>query len=62
MIIDDFSHFCWTFPLKRKFDVHETIVHFHAYVLTQFGVSLKALQADNGTEFLNSSMTSFLAQ
>lgn len=61
MILDDFSHYSWVFPLKSKSDVHLTIVHFHTYVLTQFGTPIKAFQADNGTEFINSATTSFLA-
>jgi hypothetical protein len=34
VMIDDYSHFCWTFPLKRKSDVHEHMVNFVAYTRT----------------------------
>uniref|UniRef100_J3MVH8 Integrase catalytic domain-containing protein n=1 Tax=Oryza brachyantha TaxID=4533 RepID=J3MVH8_ORYBR len=61
VILDDFSHFCWTFPLRHKSEVHGHITNFVAYAHTQFGRRLKALQADNGTEFVNHNATTFLA-
>ena len=61
VVLDDFSHFCWTFPLRHKSDVHQHIVEFVAYVTTQFDSSIKCFQADNGTEFVNQATTSFLA-
>jgi histone deacetylase 1/2 len=61
VILDDYSHFCWTFPLRRKSDVHQTIVTFVAYVRTQFGLPVKCFQADNGTEFVNTATSTFLA-
>jgi len=35
VILDDFSHFVWTFPLRHKSDVLPTIISFHAFVYTQ---------------------------
>ena len=61
VIIDDFSYFCWTFPLKKKSDVHQHIVDLAAYANTQFGLPLKFIQADNGREFVNHANTSFFA-
>jgi histone deacetylase 1/2 len=61
VILDDYTHFCWTFPLRRKSDVHQTIVDFVAYVRTQFGLPVKCFQADNSTEFVNNATTTFLA-
>ena len=37
VILDDYSHFVWTFPLRRKSDVPATLTAFFAYVSTQFG-------------------------
>ena len=37
VILDDFSHYVWTFPLRRKSDVISTLAAFYSYVLMQFG-------------------------
>jgi hypothetical protein len=47
VLIDDFTHYIWTFPLCAKSDVFHCLVAFHAYVRTQFKLSLLALQTDN---------------
>jgi hypothetical protein len=49
VLLDDFTHFYWTFPLKQKSDVFHSITTFHSYVRTQFGLPIKVLQADNDT-------------
>jgi hypothetical protein len=59
MIIDDFSHYSWTFPLRAKSDTFLTLLHFFAWVSTQFGLTVKAVQCDNGCEFDNSTSRSF---
>jgi hypothetical protein len=55
VIFDDFTHYLWTFPLKLKSDTFTTLSNFFAYVSTQFGRIVKAIQCDNGREFDNSS-------
>jgi hypothetical protein len=55
VILDDFTHYLWTFPLKLKFDTFTILSNFFAYVATQFGITVKAIQCDNGREFDNSS-------
>jgi hypothetical protein len=37
-----------------------SLANFHAYVCTQFGVPIKVMQADNGTEFVNHNLSHFL--
>jgi hypothetical protein len=59
IIIDDFSHYAWTFPLRLKSDTFATITNFFSYVRTQFGSLVKAVQCDNGHEFDNSSARTF---
>jgi len=62
VILDDCSHFLWTFPLCAKSDTFPTISNFFAHVSTQFGCTIKSVQCDNGREFDNSaSRTFFLA-
>jgi histone deacetylase 1/2 len=62
IIVDDFSHFMWTFPLRRKSDTADTILAFISYIRTQFSRPLVAMQADNGTEFINSTITSYFTK
>jgi transposase InsO family protein len=46
--------------LKCKSDVRHHIVSFLAYTKNQFQLSVKAIQADNGHEFVNHTLTSVL--
>jgi hypothetical protein len=59
IILDDFTHYLWTFPFKLKSDTFTTLPNFFAYVATQFGSTIKAIQCDNGREFDNSSTRTF---
>jgi hypothetical protein len=60
VILDDFTHYLWTFPLKLNSDTFTNLSHIFAYVPTQFGRTVKAIQCDNGCEFDNSSTRFFL--
>jgi hypothetical protein len=60
VILDDFIHYLWTFPLKLKSDTFTTLSNFFAYVSNQFGRKIKAIQCDNGREFDNSYTQIFL--
>jgi hypothetical protein len=59
LILDDYSHYLWTFPLRLKSDTFPTLSHFFAWVSTQFGRTVRAVQCDNGREFDNSTSRSF---
>jgi hypothetical protein len=61
VILDDFSHFVWTFPLRKKSDVASTLTAFYSYVSTQFGRPILALQTDNGKEFDNTTIRTLLS-
>ena len=54
VVVDDFSHYSWTFPLRAKSETFPTLLHFFAWVSTQFGLTIKNVQCDNGREFDNS--------
>jgi hypothetical protein len=54
VILDDFTHYLWTFSLKQKSDTFTTLSNFFAYIATQFSCTVKAIQCDNGCEFDNS--------
>jgi transposase InsO family protein len=60
VLIDDYSHYAWTFPLRNKSDATATIQQFYAYVLNQFHMSIQCIQCDNGGEFVNNTLRSFL--
>jgi hypothetical protein len=55
VILDDFTHYLWSFLLKLKSETLTTLSNFFAYVSTQLGRTVKAIQCDNGYEFDNSS-------
>ena len=59
VVLDDFSHYVWTFPLRAKSETFPTLRHFFAWVSTQFGLTIKAVQCDNGREFDNSTSRDF---
>lgn len=53
VILDDYTHYVWTFPVHRKSEVHHLLTTFYAYVQTQFSRPILAFQMDNGREFDN---------
>jgi transposase InsO family protein len=59
VVVDDFSHYSWTFPLRAKSETFPTFLHLFAWVSTQFGSTIKAVQCDNGREFDNHTSRSF---
>jgi hypothetical protein len=59
VILDDHSHFVWTFPLHIKSDTFFTLSNFSAYVSTQFGRNINVVQCYNGREFDNASSHAF---
>jgi histone deacetylase 1/2 len=61
VILDDYSHFVWTFPLRHKSDVSTTLASLFTYVSTQFGRPIHALQTDNDKEFDNITIRTLVA-
>lgn len=51
VILDDYTHYVWTFPLKNKSDVLLILRDFYAYARTQFQLPVFSVQTDNGREF-----------
>jgi hypothetical protein len=43
VILDDYTQYLWTFPLKLKSDTFITLSYFFAYVSTQFDRTVKAI-------------------
>ncbi|KAL8138353.1 hypothetical protein V2J09_004354 [Rumex salicifolius] len=59
VLLDNFSHFTWVYPLKTKSETFSKFKEFYNLILTQFKVKIQHLQCDNGKEFDNSSFHSF---
>jgi hypothetical protein len=53
ILIDDYSCYTWTFPLRFTSDVPSTFCEFYQYVLMQFRLPIQSVQCDNGKEFDN---------
>ena len=58
-VVDDFTRATWVFLLKSKDEVYSHFVNFSNILKNQFGVSIKVVRSDNGTEFLNKKMEMF---
>ncbi|KAJ0779315.1 putative RNA-directed DNA polymerase [Helianthus annuus] len=59
VLIDNFSHFVWVYPLKFKSEAFPTFTKFHRLILTQFNRHIKTFQCDLGGEFDNHAFKSF---
>jgi transposase InsO family protein len=59
-MIDYYSHYAWTYPLRQKSDATSTIMQFYAQILNQFHLSIQCLQCDNGGEFINTTLRNCL--
>jgi transposase InsO family protein len=60
IVVDEYSRYIWTFPLHRKSDVLSTLRSFYYHILNQFYLSIQSIQCDNGKEFDNHDLHSFL--
>ncbi|CAM8963151.1 unnamed protein product [Rhodiola kirilowii] len=59
-IVDDKSRCTWTYLLKTKSEVPDILIQFYELIMTQFGHKIKVLRSDNGTEFFNHKLESYL--
>ncbi|KAJ0481931.1 putative RNA-directed DNA polymerase [Helianthus annuus] len=62
VLIDNFSHFVWVYPLKFKSETFTTFVKFHRLISTQFNRPIKTFQCDLGGEFDNNAFKQFAQQ
>jgi hypothetical protein len=60
VILNDYSHIVWTFPLHAKSDALLKIQNFSRLVQKHYNLSILNLQIDNGCEFDNHAARSFL--
>jgi transposase InsO family protein len=62
VIVDDYSHFIWVFFLQEKSQTQETLKGFLRRAQNEFGLRIKKIRSDNGTEFKNSQIEGFLEE
>ena len=60
--VDDMSRAAWVFLLPDKISVSRIISDFLNYVINQFKTSVKVVRSDNGTEFVNQTVSKLFAQ
>jgi hypothetical protein len=62
VIVDDCSRFTWVFFLQEKSQTQETLERFLRRAQNEFGLRIKRIRSDNGTEFKNSWIEGFLEE
>jgi transposase InsO family protein len=60
--VDDYSRFTWVFFLQEKSQTQETLKGFLRRAQNEFGLRIKKIRSDNGTEFKNSQIEGFLEE
>jgi transposase InsO family protein len=62
VIVDDYSRFTWVFFLQEKSQTQDTLKGFLRQYQNEFGLRIKKIRSDNGTEFKNSEIEGFLEE
>ena len=62
VILDDYTDFVWTFPLRNKSEVYTIFLNFQRYVAVHFLLPIRFIQCDNGREFDNHKNRNFFLQ
>ncbi|MCO5588517.1 hypothetical protein L7F22_042474 [Adiantum nelumboides] len=60
--IDDFSRFCWVYPLKEKSDVFAVFQHYVSMVENETGCKVQTLRTDRGGEYMSGAFKDFLGK
>ena len=60
VIVDDFTRFTWTFFLRLKSETANELINFIKLVELQLQKLVHKIRSDNGTEFVNQILDSFL--
>jgi transposase InsO family protein len=60
VIVDDYSRYTWVFFMKDKSKVHELFKKSVTRAQNEFGVKIKRVRSDNGTEFKTPTWKSIL--
>jgi transposase InsO family protein len=62
VIVGDYSRFTWMFFLQEKSHTQDTLKGFLRRAQNAFGLRIKKIRSDNGTEFKNSEIEGFLEE
>ncbi|MCO5553040.1 hypothetical protein L7F22_006560 [Adiantum nelumboides] len=60
--IDDFSRFCWVYPLKERSDVFAVFQHYVSMVENETGCKVQTLRTDRGGEYMSDAFKDFLGK
>ena len=60
VIFDDYSRYTWVQIITYKNEVQEVFGRFSSRASTNFGVKIKHIRSDNGTEFKNTGLDEYL--
>jgi transposase InsO family protein len=63
IVVDEYSQFVWTIPLQKKSDAADRLIELITKVENQLqsGKKLKRIHTDQGTEFVNEKLKTFIA-
>ena len=59
-MVDDYSRYTWVNFLRRKNEARELIISFIKSVQVNLQLSVQSIRTDNGTEFKNKVLDSYL--
>jgi transposase InsO family protein len=62
VIVDDFSRFTWVFFLQDKTKTQGTLKRFLRQDQNEFGLKMKKIRSDNGSEFKNLQVEEYLEE
>ena len=60
--IDDHTRLCWVYLLTDKTKVRSVFMNFHSMIQIQFHTKIQILRTDNGTEYFNHSLSTYLQE
>ena len=61
IFVDDYTHFTWFFPLRKKSELFACFDQFYKYVKCQFDAKICVFQSDEGGEFADRGFIQLLA-
>ena len=60
VIIEDYSRYTWVHIILYKTEVQDIFRRFSNRAMTNYGVKIKHIKSDNGTEFKNTGLDDYL--